>query len=151
MLTRKEVEQLNYTSLTISVPTERVPELYSLLAQWTRPESASPVEADSDNGSAEIAVAAEAGRAVNGAGRGKRRSRYEALKSLLQDQSGAQFELSFEGIEKVIGGSLPPSAREYRAWWSNSNNHSQARSWLTSGWRVHTGELSVQTVKFTRN
>jgi DNA-binding XRE family transcriptional regulator len=57
---------------------------------------------------------------------------YEYLRSLGQDETAL---LTFDEIERVIGASLPHSARGSRAWWANSATP-QGQSWLEAGWIV---------------
>ena len=40
--------------------------------------------------------------------------------------------MTFEDIEEVIGATLPPSARNHRAWWSNNSTNSP----MTLAWRA---------------
>lgn len=68
-----------------------------------------------------------------------RESRYTPLALYLQtlplDQD--RVESSFEDIELLIGGRLPPYARQHRSWWANdSTGHVQSIQWLSAGWRV---------------
>lgn len=50
-----------------------------------------------------------------------------------QGQTGS-VACSFGDIEEIIHGSLPPSAKKYKAWWSNSPSHPLMRQVLGSGW-----------------
>lgn len=68
-----------------------------------------------------------------------RRSRYAALSEFLSGFSGDATELSFAEVEEVLGAPLPVSARRHRAYWSNSGETIQGRSWTSVGWKV--GEL----------
>lgn len=68
-------------------------------------------------------------------------SKYDPLSQYLQNLSADQSEvtLQFSELEKILGGSLPDSAFEYREWWSNQTdyrNRPQAAAWMTSGFRV---------------
>lgn len=54
-------------------------------------------------------------------------------------QTKAIVRLSFADIEKIIAGSLPASAHEYREWWSNqsdTSNRPQAAAWINAGFIV---------------
>ena len=80
-------------------------------------------------------------------------SRYAPLADWLQSQPGEvdQVQLSFTEIEKIIGGSLPDSARTHRAWWSNdAESHPQGKIWIDAGWRTTFVNLTEQRVTFTR-
>ena len=79
------------------------------------------------------------------------RGKYTGLARLLEDESGDCVTLSFAEIEAALGFKLPPSARRYPAWWSNTEKgHTHARAWLRTGWC--TGQVSVagQRVSFSR-
>src|SRR5205807_161474 len=53
-------------------------------------------------------------------------------------------------IEDLLGGSLPASAKQHRAWWSNDPHHVQACSWLEAGWRVATVNMTEGVVTFAK-
>jgi hypothetical protein len=58
--------------------------------------------------------------------------------------------MSFAEIEALIG-TLPPSARTWRAWWANSRSHIEATDgWLAAGWEVESVDLDRQIVTFRR-
>lgn len=60
-------------------------------------------------------------------------------------------ESSFEDIELLIGGRLPPYARQHRSWWANdSTGHVQSIQWLSAGWRVSSVNMSGERVVFSR-
>lgn len=45
--------------------------------------------------------------------------------------------LTYDEIENILGLSLPDTAYKRNAWLSNnSDNHSQAKSWLEAGWKA---------------
>jgi hypothetical protein len=80
-------------------------------------------------------------------------SRYSPLADWLQSQPGKndQVPLTFEEIEKIIGGELPPSAHSYRAWWSNDSVvHTQSKQWLDAGWRVSSINITEGRITFSR-
>lgn len=59
--------------------------------------------------------------------------------------------LSFADVERLIGASLPDSARRHRAWWGNDRkSHSQASGWLGVGWQVKSAHLPEERVVFQR-
>ena len=45
---------------------------------------------------------------------------------------------------------LPKSAWQHSAWWANGGGHSQARAWLSAGWRTSEVSLAAQTLVFER-
>ena len=59
-------------------------------------------------------------------------------------------QLSFERIEAVLGFRLPPSAREYQAWWANQvgAGHVQSNAWLDNGWHTELLSLTGKHVTF---
>jgi CBS domain-containing protein len=82
-----------------------------------------------------------------------RESRYAPLATWLQAVPADQdsVELTFEGIEKIIGDELPPYARRHRSWWANDSvGHVQSRQWLGVGWRTSRVDVREEKVVFTR-
>lgn len=80
-------------------------------------------------------------------------SRYASLAIWLQNQPPRKnlVKPSFSDIEKIIGGLLPPSAYEHRAWWANDSvGHVQSQQWLDVGWRVSSINMTSQVVRFSR-
>lgn len=81
---------------------------------------------------------------------------YSALGSFLESQpeETRELTLTFERIEALVGGTLPPSAVRHAAWWGNENSptstHSHARAgWLDVGWRVRANR-AARTATFFR-
>ncbi|MDR6776273.1 hypothetical protein UY456_23110 [Paenibacillus polymyxa] len=75
-------------------------------------------------------------------------SKYDPLENYLK---GITVTLSYTEIEQILGSELPPTAYERDQWWANNtNNHTQARSWLNAGWKVRTVDLG-KSVTFIRN
>ena len=62
-------------------------------------------------------------------------SNYSALKMFLERQTDRTVMLSFGEIERIIGTSLPNSAKVHQAWWSAST-HPHARTWEESGYKA---------------
>ena len=81
---------------------------------------------------------------------GKKTNRYSALAEYLKRRSGGLVRLSFGEIEKIIGGPLPQSAREHRAWWANDKFHSQGKAWLSAGWVSEDLDLEGKEISFSR-
>ena len=79
------------------------------------------------------------------------RGKYTGLARLLEDESGDYITLSFADIEAALGFKLPPSARRYPAWWSNTEKgHTHARAWMRTGWRTGNVSVAGQRVSFSR-
>ena len=84
---------------------------------------------------------------------GPSESRYAPLAIWLENQPPQKnlVKPSFSKIEEIIGGSLPDSAYNHRAWWANDTvSHVQSEQWLDVGWRVSSINMSSQVVRFTR-
>lgn len=78
-------------------------------------------------------------------------SKYDPLQRHLEHISDAMWHTTFAEIERILGFSLPPSARSHQAWWANSNDHMpQHRAWLDVGWRTIDLNLSAGNVAFQR-
>lgn len=80
-------------------------------------------------------------------------SRYAPLALFLMKQPSDRdrVSLTFSQVEDIIQGSLPPYARQHRAFWANDMvSHSQARQWLDVDWRVASVDLSNEVVAFSR-
>lgn len=67
-------------------------------------------------------------------------------------ESACEITLTFEQIEKILAGKLPPSAYEDRRWWDHETegNHVTQRAWATAGWTVERLDVNAQWVKFVR-
>lgn len=53
------------------------------------------------------------------------------------------------GIEALLDGPLPASAREHRSWWANDPaGHPQSLAWMRAGWRVDDVDLAGEEVVF---
>ena len=63
-----------------------------------------------------------------------------------------EWHATFGEIEKIIGDTLPPSARQRSVWWANdrSGGHHYAAAWLEMGWTTHSVNLAQETVSFER-
>lgn len=77
-------------------------------------------------------------------------SKYEPLKRYLQLRSGSETPMSFPEVERVLGFELPPSARQYPAWWSNNLAHVGARAWREAGWKASRLDIGSERVTFVR-
>ena len=76
---------------------------------------------------------------------------YSGLARLLAATTEATLTLGFGEIEAALGSSLPASARQHPAWWSNSErSRSHARAWLSVGWRTSQLSLAAERVTFVR-
>jgi len=57
-----------------------------------------------------------------------------------------QVEMTFTQVGDLVSG-LPPSARKWRAWWSNDSK-SEAQAWRAAGWHVAWVSLDHERVRF---
>lgn len=78
-------------------------------------------------------------------------SKYTPLKVYLSGRSEAEVPLGFGEVESIVGFSLPPAARRYRAWWSNNPTNSViTNAWLGAGFRSAQVDMANQTLTFLR-
>jgi hypothetical protein len=78
-------------------------------------------------------------------------SRYERLRRYLEGVSDASHAMEFKAVEQLVEGGLPPSARDHRAWWSNSRSHSHAKNgWLAAGWQTAGVDMKAKKLIFER-
>lgn len=131
----------------VLVPEERVGDFYRVVGAWM--------------GGAELPQAAPEGR-----GRRKRQaaadgtpptlstsSRYSPLNRHLAGipKSTKTYDLSFDEITRVLDASLPKSAYDHRAWWANTESHSQALAWISAGWKVDGVDLDNKVIHLVRH
>lgn len=86
--------------------------------------------------------------------RAAQRGRYSKLHEHLKNRSGDAWSVNFGTIEKILGFSLPDSARVHRPWWSNvgiKGGHSHALSWEMAGWKTSQVDLVDETLTFIRD
>lgn len=80
------------------------------------------------------------------------RGKYRPLSDcIVNGRDGDEWRAEFSEIERILGFGLPPSARRHRAWWANTESHSQARAWLAAGWRVDTVDMDAEIVTLRRS
>lgn len=77
---------------------------------------------------------------------------YGPLAAYLESADKTPLRLTFGDVEKILGRSIPMSARTYRAWWSNEidGTHSHAKSWMSVGWKVDQVDFNAGSVIFRR-
>ena len=77
--------------------------------------------------------------------------KYGPLFNHLHGSQKSSIRLTFRQIERMLGTSLPGSARRYSAWWANDGtSHSHARSWISAGFKTREVDLGSETVTFLR-
>lgn len=137
---------MNLTEVIVLIPEERVGEFYRLVGTWLtadqREEEPAPTRGrrrkdPSRTGPPTLSAA----------------SRYAPLNKHLAGipKSTKTYELSFDEINTVIGAALPKSAYDHRAWWANTESHSQSLAWIAAGWRVEGVDLDKQLINLVRS
>lgn len=134
------------TEVVVLVPEERVGDFYRVVGAWM--------------GGANLQEEAppRRGRKRRGAGDGasgltlSSSSRYAPLHEHLAKvpKDTKSYELGFDEIATIMGGQLPKSAYDHRAWWANTESHSQALAWISAGWKVDGVDLDKQSIHLTR-
>ncbi|MVN87611.1 hypothetical protein GO986_12625 [Deinococcus sp. HMF7620] len=78
--------------------------------------------------------------------------KYLALAEYLARIQDDTTTLTFNEIEQLLGAPLPATARgqHARAWWANTDTHSQGKAWLAVGWKTITINPEQETVEFRR-
>lgn len=78
-------------------------------------------------------------------------AKYDPLLEHLCRADDGPIEMTFEEIDRLVGG-LPASAARWPAWWANEtagSRHVQAQAWLGSGRQVEYVDRAVRRVAFT--
>ena len=78
-------------------------------------------------------------------------SKYSALAKYLFNLQDYEVTLSFNDVEKILGFSLPESAKKLRSWWANDETHSQYKfGWGAAGYVVCDVNFNLGIVRFRR-
>lgn len=78
-------------------------------------------------------------------------SKYRGLTEYLLNSVKSKVSLTYPEIEEIIGFKLPDSAYSHmRAYWSNTETHSYAKSWLAIGYRTRV-DTDNKIVHFEKN
>lgn len=79
-------------------------------------------------------------------------SKYEPLGEYLGSCEGPVVVARFDQLERILGFSLPDSARRHAAWWANQAGpgHVQAAAWQGAGWATRNLDLGGESVEFER-
>lgn len=80
-------------------------------------------------------------------------NKYSGLATFLSKQLLDKVMLSFDKINSLLPDEdpLPPSAYKYREWWSNTDSHSQASSWMNEHFKVTHVAFDSNYVTFEKN
>ena len=78
--------------------------------------------------------------------------KYEPLGQFLRKQKRHRIQMSFDEIERLIGGKLPKSSKAHRAWWSNNpTNNVMTKEWLDAGFETADVELVAERLVFQKS
>ena len=127
---------MEHVEAKVLVPVERVSEFYTLAGRWLAGE---PLQA-----------APRRGARRSRRSKGPSASSYAPLGEHLRSVEGDEATLSFDEVEKILDRKLPASAIKHRAWWANTDTHSQALVWLSAGFVVDHADLEAKTITFRR-
>ena len=77
--------------------------------------------------------------------------KYEPFTEFLRSQRAERIAMTFAEIERVIGFTLPRSASEHRAWWSNNPSNSvMTKAWLEAGYQSEQVDMENRKLVFSR-
>lgn len=77
--------------------------------------------------------------------------KYQPLGDFLRSHGKSHLPMTFSEIEKAAGVSLPPSAFDQRAWWSNNpSNNVMTRVWLDAGYETEQVDMAGRKLVFRR-
>ena len=77
--------------------------------------------------------------------------KYEPLSAFLKRQGKPEIHMTFQDIERLIGSTLPASATEHRAWWSNNPSNSViTKAWLDAGYRTEEVDMAARKLVFRK-
>jgi len=132
------------TEVIVLIPEERVGDFYRVVGAWmagatVQEEAAQPRgRRRRTAGETQLTLSAS--------------SRYAPLHRHLAavSKDTKSYEMSFDEISTVMGADLPKSAYDHRAWWANTESHSQALAWISAGWKVDGVDLDKQLIHFVR-
>ena len=76
--------------------------------------------------------------------------KYDPLTTYLHQARTTEVPLTFEEVERIIGGPLPAS-KKYPAWWSNNpSNNVMTRAWLAAGFQTERVDIGSGRLVFRR-
>ena len=79
-------------------------------------------------------------------------SKYAPLADHLRQSGQETLTMTFAEIEEVIGGALPQSAFNHRAWWSNNpTNNVMTHAWLEAGYETVNVDMAGRTLAFVKS
>lgn len=78
------------------------------------------------------------------------KGKYRLLSDYLVGSGKNEIVLNFSQIEEILQEKLPPSARQHRATWSNTQTIALSKSWYNVGYRTVDVDMKNEVVKFER-
>ena len=78
-------------------------------------------------------------------------SKYDPLSARLTGDDGREWSVTFADLEKLLGFSLPKTARSGQTWWRNTGAQPHQRAWAGSGWEVAEVDQAGARVTFRRS
>lgn len=76
--------------------------------------------------------------------------KYDPLTAYLHQTGAMEVPLTFEEVERIIGGPLPAS-KKYPAWWSNNpSNNVMTKAWLAAGFQTERVDIERERLVFRR-
>jgi hypothetical protein len=82
-----------------------------------------------------------------------RRGKYAPLHEHLAALKKSEWQTTFKEVERILGFTLPDSARIHRPWWSNQGKgggHSHALAWEMAGWQTSQVDMADECLVFIR-
>jgi len=80
-------------------------------------------------------------------------TKYEPLRTFLQNRKETTWQATFADVENVLGFELPQSAFVHRAWWANEispkGSHVHA-VWINAGWQTEQVDQARNRLTFRR-
>lgn len=76
--------------------------------------------------------------------------KYVGLTRYLEGCGIDELTLSFDQIENLIGDTLPQSAYDHRAFWSNTKTHSVAFGWMDAEYKTTNVDFSNKLITFKK-
>ena len=83
-------------------------------------------------------------------GIGEVKGKYRLLSDYLAGSGKNEIILNFSQIEEILQEKLPPSARQHRANWSNTQTIALCKAWYNVGYRTVDVDMEREIVKFEK-
>lgn len=137
---------MSLIEVIVLVPEERVGDFYRVVGAWMG-GSDTPEQTPAGRGRRKRQAADGAPLTLSAS------SRYAPLNKHLAGipKSTKTYDLAFDTITEVMGAPLPKSAYDHRAWWANTESHSQALAWISAGWKVDGVDLDKKVIHLVRH